>query len=49
MFERLLTLARIKLRRGAFGKEAEHGLVHVANVTALNGQPDEGGGDALGD
>jgi hypothetical protein len=49
MFERLLALARVEFGDGAFGKEAQHGLLHVANVTALNGQPDEGGGNALGD
>ena len=49
MFERLPALARIKPSDGVVRKAAEHGLLHAANVTAFNGQPDDGGRDALGD
>src|SRR6266540_6571716 len=48
MFERLLALARIESGDGALREEAEHGLLHVADVPAFNGQPDERGGKALG-
>ena len=49
MFERLLALARVEFGNGTTGKEVEHGLLHVADVTAFNGQPDDRGSDALGD
>ena len=41
MFERLLALACVESGDGAVRKEAEHRLLHVANVAALNRQPDE--------
>src|SRR6266568_1867990 len=49
MFERLFALARIESSNGAPGKEIEHGLLHVVDVTAVNRQPDERGSDTLGD